>query len=305
LPDGAISLFEVAATGGSASRLTYDSGPHIAPDVAPDGATVVFDRDESARVPIAGGDGPTRKVSARRETLLDIEPTADGASIVAGRIGTTGSELVVIATRDGSERMLVSGSHPFLSLDGKRVWYRQRGGEPALASIALDGGAGDAPIALPGELIIGVAAADGAHLALQIGGRTESWRLGLDHHLESEHIAGLVIPAPEGGWRAIRTFAGTYHYQFVAPDGTASTLDLRAESEHPTWLDAHRFVYAAGGAFHIVDVTTGAEVGKLPGPNWGEHAVLAADGLHWYDLLTIGRVTHHVIENFAARPWRY
>jgi Tol biopolymer transport system component len=305
LPDGAISLFEVAATGGRASRLTYDAGPHIAPDVAPDGATLVFDRDESARVPISGGDGPTRTLSARRETLFVIAPTRDGTSVVADRIGPLGSEVVVIATSDGSERVLIAGSYPFLSLDGKRVWFRHHGGDPALASIALAGGVEAPPIALPGELITGVDAADGEHLSLRVGNRIESWRLGLDHQLVSEHTAGLVIPAPSGGWRAIRTFSDAYHYKFVAPDGMTSALDLRAESEHPTWLDAHRFAYAIDGAFHIIDVTTGAEVGKLPGPSWGEHAVLAADGLHWYDLMTIGRVTHHVIENFATRPWRY
>jgi len=303
--NGAISLFEVPATGGKPHRLTFDSGPHIAPDVAPDGRTLVFDQDESARIAIAGGDGATRKLSARRETLLDIQPTPDQASLVASLIGATGSEIAVISTRDGAERLLARGAHPFVALDGKRVWYRPQGDKPELASIALDGTAPEAPIALPGELITGVDAADGEHLVLRVDGRTEGWRLGLDHRLVSEHVAGLVIPAPTGGWRAIQTSSGAYHYGFVAPDGTTSALDLRAEAERPTWLDAHRFAYAFGGAFHIVDVTTGTEVDKLPGPNWGEHAVLAADGVHWFGLLTIGHVTHHVMENFGERPWRF
>jgi hypothetical protein len=114
-----------------------------------------------------------------------------------------------------------------------------------------------------------------------------------------------VLPAPSGGWRAVRTWSDGYRYRFVAPDGTASSLELRAENEHPTWLDAHRFAYAFGGFFHVVDVTTGAEVDKLPAPSWGQNAVLAADGTHWFDLSTIGRVTHHVMENFADRPWRF
>jgi serine/threonine protein kinase len=305
LADGEISLFEVASTGGRAHRLTFDSGPHIAPEVAPDGATLVFDRDESARIAIAGGEGATRKLSARRETLLDVQPTPDQASIVASLVGVNGSEIVVISTRDGSERLLAGGSHPFLSLDGTRVWYRPHGDKPALASVTLDGATAAAPIVLPGELMFGVDAADGAHLALRVDGRTEGWRLGLDHRLVSEHVAGLVIPAPSGGWRAIRTSSGAYRYGFVAPDGTTRPLDLRAESERPTWLDAHRFAYAIGGAFHIVDVTTGTEVETLPGPSWGEHAVLAADGVHWFGLVTIGHVTHHVLANFAARPWRF
>ena len=304
LSDGEISLFEVAVTGGKSRRLTFDGGPHIAPDVSPDGATLVFDRDESARIAIAGGEGATRKLSTRRETLLDLQPTPDQSSVVAGLIGAKGSEIVVISTRDGSERRLVVGSHPFLSLDGKRVWYRVHDAKPALASIALDGTNPEPPIALPGEPILGVAAADGEHLSLRVNGKIEGWRVGLDHQLVAEHVAGLVIPAPTGGWRAIQMSSGAYHYKLVAPDGTEG-VDLRAEGERPTWLDAHRFAYAIDGAFHIVDVTTGAELAKLPGPSWGQHAVLAADGIHWFGLLTIGHVTHHVLANFADRPWRF
>jgi hypothetical protein len=70
------------------------------------------------------------------------------------------------------------------------------------------------------------------------------------------------------------------------------------------WLDDHRISYAARGAFHIVDVTTGAEVATLPGPAWGRQAVSASDGVHWYDLGTIGHVTRHLLVNFADRPWQ-
>jgi hypothetical protein len=51
-------------------------------------------------------------------------------------------------------------------------------------------------------------------------------------------------------------------------------------------------------------VTTGVEVATLPGPAWGQRAVLASDGVHWYDLQMIGHVTRHLLVNFADRPWR-
>ena len=76
------------------------------------------------------------------------------------------------------------------------------------------------------------------------------------------------------------------------------------ESNRPTWLDDHRIAYTARGAFHVVDVTTGAEVATVPGPAWGDKAVLASDGIHWYDVQTIGHVTRHLMVNFADRPRR-
>jgi len=51
-------------------------------------------------------------------------------------------------------------------------------------------------------------------------------------------------------------------------------------------------------------VTTGAEVATVPGPAWGDKAVLASDGIHWYDVQTIGHVTRHLMVNFADRPRR-
>ncbi len=302
--DGAVSLFEVGIAGGRPYRLTLDNGPHTSPDVSSDGRFVAFERDESARVPVIGGDGTSRRLALQREAMLSLVPVPDGTSLVAERLGQHGSEVVVISTRDGSERFLVEGTQPFLSRDGKLVYYRPRTGAPVLAAISIDGGTPQVLAALPAELAIGVDAADGQHLELRVDGRFEAWRVGLDHQAVSEHVEGLVIPAPSGGWRAVRTFSGGYIYRFVAPDGTARGA-VKAETERPTWLDDHRFAYAAGGAFHIVDVTTGAEVAKLPGPAWGEKVVLGADGVHWYDLEVVGHVTQHLLVNFADRPWRF
>ncbi len=70
------------------------------------------------------------------------------------------------------------------------------------------------------------------------------------------------------------------------------------------WLDEHRIAYAARGAFRVVDVTTGVEVATVPGPSWGDKAVLASDGVHWYDVQMFGHVTRHLLVNFADRPRR-
>jgi hypothetical protein len=104
----------------------------------------------------------------------------------------------------------------------------------------------------------------------------------------------------------VQTYDAGYHLRFVAPGEpiAAGARGLATESERPMWLDDHRIAYAAGGAFHVVDVTTGGEVATLPGPAWGQRAVLAGDGIHWYDLQMIGHVTRHLLVNFADRPWR-
>ncbi len=303
--DNQVSLFEQPlAPGAPLYRLTLENGPHTSPDVSADGQFVAFDRDETARVPvIGGGDGAPRKLPVEREALLTIIPSPDGSSIVADRLGGDGSEIVVVATVDGGVRVLAAGTQPFLSRDGTLVYFRPRGGPPRLAVVPIAGGTPRVITPLAGELAIGIDTTDGQHLELRVDGEREAWRVGLDQRAVREDLGDFVIPAPTGGWRALRTFSAGYHFRFVAPDGHAGPREVVAESERPTWLDDRRFAYAGDGAFHIVDVVTGAELAKLTGPAWGEKAVLGADGVHWYDLEVIGHVTQHLLVNFGLRPW--
>jgi hypothetical protein len=159
---------------------------------------------------------------------------------------------------------------------------------------------------LPGRLVLGTDGPDGPEITIHRGGADEAWRVDRDGRLASHGMEALVFPAPAGGWRAVQTFGSWYRLRFVAPGEplTAGAHEVVPESNRVTWLDDHRVAYAAKGAFHVVDVTTGAEVATAPGPGWGQRAVLASDGIRWYDLQVIAHVTRHLLVNFADRPWR-
>ncbi|HEV7556902.1 MAG TPA: hypothetical protein VGO00_15655, partial [Kofleriaceae bacterium] len=109
---------------------------------------------------------------------------------------------------------------------------------------------------------------------------------------------------PSGGWRLVRHFDGSNHLSFIAPGAPLTTAahDVHGESARPTWLDDHHVAYVAHKLVRVVDVTTGKEVSTSPGPDWGELAVVAADGVHWDQLELVGHVTRHVIDNFGDRP---
>jgi len=307
LAGGQVYLYEIPVTGGVARRLTSENGPHLAPDVSPDGRLIAFDRDLGGMMVLAGGDGPVHKLTAQRETLIAVTPTHDGAFLIADRLRAGGNELVVISTRDGTERTLAFGSCGFLSHDGRRVLFTSVDGEHRLQSIPLEGGPVTTIAKLPGALAAGADGPDGTYLELRRGEHvSEAWHVDREGVVEPLGITGLVIPARSGGWRLVRWFDGFYHLRFVAPGAplTESVHDVSGESRRPTWLDDHRVAYAMKKAIHVVDVTTGAEVATSPGPDWGELAVITDDGARWYQLAMVGHVTRHLIDNFGDRPGR-
>jgi dipeptidyl aminopeptidase/acylaminoacyl peptidase len=288
--NGKATLHEVPSTGGPSRALT-EGGPHLAADVSPDGRTVMFSRDETMMVVIAGGGAMPRKLTARREELTHLLLTDDGASLIAERLTAPGSEILAIDTRDGTLRKLADGQRAFLSADSTHVVFARAG---ELVQMPIGGGAPTRLCELPAKLVDGAAGPDGIHLELQRGEELQWWHLTGDGRLAREDTAGLVFEAPHGGARIVRT-ADHVHFKFA--DHTVA-----AESVRPTWLDDHRFAYAFKGAFHIVDVATGAELATVPGPEWGKHAVLGPDGVRWYNLEEIGHVTRHMLTNFADRP---
>jgi serine/threonine protein kinase/Tol biopolymer transport system component len=304
--DGQIELFEVPATGGEPRQLTFAEGPHFGADVSRDGRTLAFNLDDSAIVVVAGAGGEAHRLTTRREILAGAVPTRDGRYVIAQRVRDHGNEVIAISTRDGSERTLTRGRNPFPSLDDRRVLFAGPDEPLRLLAISIDGGAVTEITRLPGKLAYGADGPDGTELMLSREGAYEAWRVTHDGRLEPRGVAGFVVPAPGGGWRAVVTFDTPNHLRFVAPGDplTAGTHEVVPESDRPMWLDDHRIAYAAHGAFHVVDVTTGAEVATLPGPEWGQKAVLASDGVHWYDIQLFGHVTRHLIVNFADRPWR-
>ena len=98
-------------------------------------------------------------------------------------------------------------------------------------------------------------------------------------------------------------FHDGWHLRFVPPGAplTSGLHEQIADSERPVWLDDHRLAYAARNAFHVIDATTGTEVATVPGPDWGQDAILVPDGVHWYYAQMIGHVTRHLMVNFAER----
>jgi hypothetical protein len=228
----------------------------------------------------------------RRHRSRSARTRRDGASLIAERLGRT-TEIVAISTRDGTVRKLADGEQPFLSADRTRILFARAG---SLLEMPLGGGAPVRRCDLPAKLVAGAAGGDGIHLEVQSGGELQWWHLAGDGQLAREDTAGLVIEAPHGGARVVRT-VDRYHLKL-------GDHDLACESILPTWLDDHRFAYASQGAFHIVDATTGSETATVPGPDWGRYAVLAPDAVHWYDLQELGHVTRHLLVNFADRPRR-
>ncbi|MGE5185949.1 MAG: protein kinase domain-containing protein, partial [Acidobacteriota bacterium] len=301
---GKIYLYEVPVTGGASHQLTFDDGPHLLPDVSPDGKTLVFDRDMTSQIAVAGGGGSVRKLSARQEVLVAMVATADASVLVAERASDDGSEIVEFDTRDGSERVLARGSHPFLTWDERDVLFAPSGEPARLASIALAGGAITTVATLPGPLADGAGSPDGAHVEVHRDGRATWWRVERDGRVVADDADGLVFEAPRGGWRAVRRSDGGNHFQLVTPDGHATGGALATAARRGAWLDERRFAYAASGAFHVIDAPTGREVAAIPGPHVPLHALLAADGTHWVNLALAAHVTRHLIVNFDERPWR-
>ncbi len=298
---GKVLLYEQLETGGRSHQITTENGPQLNADVSPDGRILVYDRDEAAAVAVAGGGGPPHNLTARREMLLSVAATRDGATLVSERLVEQHNELVVIA--GGIERTLGYGMDPFLSRDDRRVYFHSVDPPYRLLAMPIEGGPVTTIATLPAKFLIGTDGPDGQHLELsRDDGTLEAWRVAPDGTVAPEDGA-LVIPAPTGGWRAIAFGKTGVHFRFVAPDGTASPHEITADNRRPTWLDDHRFAYYAGEAFHVIDVTTGAELAKMPGPEIGRFAVMAADGVHWFGIALVGHVTRHLIVNFADRPW--
>ena len=297
-----VGLYEIPSGGGGAPwpwwRVADDAGVQLYPDVSRDDRTLVYeDHAVSTALDIVGG-GKTRTLT-KDELLLLPMPTRDGERVVLPRARGTASDIVVIATRDGSERVLADGRVPFPTLDGRRVLFGSVDAPYALWSVPIDGGVPAMVARLPGRMLLGVDGPDGAHLVVDRDGRDDSLHVTADGRVEPDGADGLVIPAPSGPWRAIMSY-DALGMRFVLEAPGAATLELHGTTT-PTWLDDHRFGYARSGQFHVVDVTRGAEVETIPGPRVTSSAALAADGVRWFRTRELHRVTRRAVVDFGDR----
>jgi len=306
-PDGNIHLYVMPTAGGPAHQLTTGDGPDLSPDVAADGARVVFNRTIRSRMVFEGGTTTARQITSRREVLNMVTPVRGGELVVAEQEARDGNRIVAITVATGAKRDLVAGSAPFVSLDGARVFFRSRAAPDTLQVMPIEGGTPSVVATLPGRILGGFDGPDGQHLEIA-GATVQAWRIPPGGQPVDEGVAGVVNPAPSGGWRAVQvTSDGRHRIRLVAPGAALSSpgRELVADSWNNTWLDDRRFSYAEGDKLRVIDVTTGTQLAEFPvlDPS-ATFPVLAHDGKRWFYTQTIGHVTRHILKNFADRPWK-
>jgi serine/threonine-protein kinase len=300
---GKVQLYEAA--GVETRRITFDDGPDGSPDVSRDGQTLAFMREVNLFSIVGGYRGAVHKVTSLRETVYNLRvASATGDVLVGERAEGGGDTIVVIDAATGAERALVRGYFPFVSLDGKTVYFRAPDAPGRLQRIALAGGNASTVAELPGRIVVGFDALDGQHVELDRDHHLASWRVAPDGAVSSDGVDGVVVPAPLGGYRYVETPDDDHFTLRIVPPGQplSAGRELAATSSVNTWLDDHRLAYADDDAFHVVDVTTGDELATVAAPgHGGVLAVMARDGEHWFDSKSVSRVTRHVIANFGER----
>jgi Tol biopolymer transport system component len=299
------NLYEVPLAGGEPRQLTFGDGPDLGPDVSRDGKIVVYDRDTTSGPLFVTDEHGSTQLTQRLEFFTRIRP-ATAALLVAERLDADGMQVVAVDIATGEARTLAAGRLPIVTSDGARVGFTPLDDPSAIHQVALAGGSA-APFAkLPGKIVEGTSARDGMHVLIDHDGTLEGWRVASDGRSAAEGVPGLVIPAPDGRWRAIaaRDERGNVRVTFVPP-GTPLAITgeaLTARSFSVRWVDATRFGYCdLTVSCRVMDVTTHADVRvtKL-GPGY-LHAIAGLDGGRWFSHGIRGRVTRHLITNFATR----
>jgi hypothetical protein len=304
LRNGSINLYEAALTGGEPRRITFGVGPDLAPDISPDGRELVFDVDLGVDAVFEGDDRGRRQLTQRRESVSSAVPVPGGALLVAERVEHDGVKVISIELGDGTAHAIASGRGPFPSLDGKLVYARAADDPRRLVRVPIGGGEPVTIAELPATIVRGAAGPDGLHVELERDGRLEGWSVDDHGTLAPEGVAGLVVPAPSGGWRAIVLPGRSNLAIQLVPPGAPLTQPTQtlASTFSPTWLDDHRLGYAIAGRFRAFDVRSGESADLIAAPPDYTPAVLAPDGKHWYLSDAVGEVSRHVITNFATRP---
>jgi hypothetical protein len=317
-PDGRSIVYAASHDGKSviremmlADHAVHDltEGPNdIAPVVSPDGKTLLFEHDVTARLVVIGDRRGFRKLTTRVEVMEQVVPTRDGSTLVGQRDGAASPEIVVIDVATGRERKIADGGAAFPSYDGSAVYMHSAANPRELVAVPLAGGNARHVADLPGDIIDGRDAEDGIHLELQHAGAYEAMVVRRDGTQVVEGAAGLVVPAPDLAWRVVvmSSREDQWRLRVVPPGASLSTgREIEADGFLVTWLGPHELSYAAGGKLHIYDVTSDREVDHVDGaPHGSPMMVLSPDREHWFDLAFDAHTTRHLITNFAERPWR-
>ncbi len=297
--DGALQLYEQPLHGGEAHRITFDEGPDLSSDIAPDGRTLVFNRDISATIVRTHRREARVMQTARVEHLLD--PVPAGTETIAVRRASDRDEIVAISG-DGGARVLAQGKGPIAVLADGRVVFSSIAEPRALLVVPLAGGAAKPFGTLPRAPLV-IAAAGAVIHAMLDGDDKAAWSVAQGGAPIAEGTRGLVIPAPDGNWRAVLAPQGDHYALRLVPPGAAlSEGTPRSVDDVITWLDAGRVAYHADHAVHAITVVDGVEHDAFATPG-SDHARIASDGETWVEAAHTDRVTRFAITNFGDRPW--
>jgi serine/threonine protein kinase len=300
---GTTSLFDIPREGGAIRELTPHEPYAASPHVASDGKTVIYDRDRTS-IPLfeLTPAGAVQK-TFRFERLTNVLSAAD--TLVATRMDGYEPMVVAIALSDFSERTLARGEA--LAVTDDEVIVRASEDPRVLRAISLAGGQTRSIATLPARVVRAADGPDGVHVELDRDGASEAWLVGPDGGLSPEGVAGLVMPAPSGGWRVVEASSGVEVTLRFAPPGRALSepaFERAATWGTPAWVDNDELAYCDLAACHRIHVATGRDVEITAFERPGNRPITASrDGKHWYMTSYVGHVTRHLITNFAERPW--
>ena len=298
------SLYEIPVEGGAIRELTPHELDASSPDVASDGKTVIYDRDRTSSPLFELSSGAAVQKTFRFERLSHVLPA--GQMLVATKSEAHELSVVAIDPIDFSERTLAAGEALTTSRAGEVV-FRDGNDLRLLGAVSLDGTRTRTIATLPAPVLDAADGPDGVHVELDRDGASEAWLVGRDGKASPESVAGLVMPAPAGGWRVIKVAAGLeVTLRFVPPGRPLSeaAFERAAAWGTPVWIDDHDLAYCDLTACHRLDVNTRTDVETTAIERPGNHPLTASsDGKHWYTTSYVGHVTRHLITNFAERPW--
>jgi predicted Ser/Thr protein kinase len=298
---GRANLYEYSLFDGAARRLTFGDGPDVHPEVAADGARLVFDQDTTQDViRRGGGDREVRVVTRAFEHVTDPVPLP-GGRVLAVR-DDLGTERLVVIEPGGEQRVLARGAYPIS--DGARALFVDATDLAVLYAVPLGGGPVRALARFPGELRLGCDAADGVHVGVAEGNdeHVRPWRLPAGGAPELEADAeGIVHPAPGGAHRVrVARARGRYSITlYAAGDDLAGPgrWNVRVDTPEVVWLDADRVAYQVQRGYDVYSIARGEVVATIPTP---PGARLAPD-TSWVDSEPSGQVARYLIANFGAR----
>lgn len=297
-------LFELVLADRSLHRITSAADARSV-TVAPNGSVVAFDRDVTTWALFEHGDNRRDQITSEVRKLRQPRLAPDASAIVAQDELSDSIVIIDIGTR--TTRELAGGGLPFFSRDGARVLYVDRDGKRLLA-IPREGGHATELAKLADTILAGFDAADGIHLEVAAGTAARAVVVTPNGTVQEEGGAGLVMPSPDLGWRAVQIRGVDKFTLRIVPRGAplSEGVDREMHDGIPTWIGNDELCYCTRGACRRLNVATGAEqvtlsvTGADADTTW---MTPAATCDRWFTTRSDARVTRKKIVNFAARPW--